>query len=197
MTEEEKETGAGTDPAGWVDRHGDALFRFALLRIRDRQTAEELVQETLLAALKGRDRFEGKAKERTWLVQILRNKIVDHYRKRRREVPVTDLGDDSPEEDRVFSARGHWRQRVRSWRADAGDLLDQEAFLAALNACLEGLPERQAEVFALRVMDEKPPDEAAEILEVTKTNLGVLLHRARLKLRECLEATWFHRKEEA
>ena len=91
----------------------------------------------------------------------------------------------------LFDETGHYRRTPGRWDADPGEMLDREDFLRVLADCLSGLPERQAEVFALRVLDERAPEDVCGILDVTRTNLGVLLHRARTKLRSCLEANWF------
>ena len=107
-----------THPESWVDEHGDVLFRFALLRVRNRSLAEALVQEALLAAFRSRRRYSGRASERTWLVQILRNKIVDHFRRRSREVPVSELAADPGQEERLYDERGHWREGPAPWSPD-------------------------------------------------------------------------------
>jgi len=180
-----------SDPAEWVDRHGDALFRFAMLRVRDRDRAEELVQEAVLAAFRARDRFEGRSAERTWLIQILKNKIADFYRRRRREVPATDVAAEPEAAEDLFDHKGRWETKPVNWAGDPGALRESEEFLAVLRECMDGLPERQAEGFSLRVRDERTTDEVTNLLTLTRTNLGVLLHRARMKLRRCLEASWF------
>jgi RNA polymerase sigma-70 factor (ECF subfamily) len=174
-----------------VDLHGDALFRFAMSRVRDRGLAEELVQETFLAAFRARDRFAGRASERTWLSQILKNKIIDTYRRRSRKEGSREFvaGDETIES--LFNDRGHWREGPPSWNPDPHALVERDEFLVVLAECLRGLPPRQADAFTLRVMDETGTEEACKVLDVTATNLGVLLHRARLRLRKCLELNWF------
>ena len=195
-TKDEKERQPATDPETWVDQHGDILFRFAVSRLRDSKLAEELVQETFLAAFRSRDRFAGRSTERTWLVQILRNKIVDHYRRRNREIPASELGAEDEVVDQLFNEKGAWRHKPGNWTPDPGSLIEQEEFLQILRDCIGGLPERQAQAFILRVMDEKKSNEVCKLLDVTATNLGVLLHRARLRLRGCLESNWFDQEGE-
>ena len=180
-----------TDPAEWVDLHGDALFRFAIVRLRGREMAEEIVQETFLAAYRSRDRYAGRASERTWLTQILRNKIADHYRKKHREVPASDLAGPEEPTDRLFDERGRWSVKPDRWDADPSALLRQAEFRDTLEHCLGDLPDRQADAFTLRIMEQKPTEEVRKVLEVTATNLGVILHRARAGLRRCLEVNWF------
>lgn len=180
-----------TDPKEWVDRHGDALFRFALVRLRGRELAEEIVQEAFLAAFQSRDRYAGRASERTWLIQILKNKIADHYRRRNREVPASDLTGAEERRDSLFDGRGRWGVKPDRWDADPGALLQQAEFRRTLEHCLRDLPDRQADAFTLRVMEQKSTEEVRKALEVTATNLGVLLHRARASLRRCLDVSWF------
>ena len=190
-----EERHASSDPSEWLDRHGDALFRFAILRVSSRDLAEELVQETFLAAWKGREKFAGRASERTWFVKILRNKIVDHYRRKTREVAATDLSADPDVTNEIFDDRGRWREPPGAWVPDPSSLIENEEFHAVLHTCMADLPERQAAAFTLRVLETKASDSVCKILEVTATNLGVLLHRARIRLRRCLELTWFETGE--
>jgi len=174
-----------------VDEHGDAMFRFAMLRVRNRDLAEELVQEAMLAGFKARHQYSGQAAERTWLIQILRNKIADHYRRRQGEIPATDVAGGDESLDDFFTERGTPRVKPGKWDLDPGAMLEREDFLRVLSQCLEALPQRQADVFAMKVLDGRSTEEVTGILAVTKTNLGVLLHRARMKLRTCIETNWF------
>lgn len=170
----------------WVDRHGDSLLRFALLRVRDRPEAEELVQETFLAALRGREGFRRGSSERTWLVSILRRKIIDAYRARR-SVFLNDGG--AVEE--FFDDCGKWRTPVRPWFASPETRLEEEEFRRALQACLEGLPSSLARALTLREMEGMETDELCKVLGITPTNLWTQLHRARMLMRRCLEMNWF------
>src|SRR5260370_28243378 len=127
----------GLDPEGWVDRHGDALFRFAMLRLGNAEVASEVVQESFLHAFRSRASYSGRASERTWLVAILPNKIVDHFRRSARE-PSTgsdDLGDDPS-----FDSRGHWRVMPARWGGHPSEDLEREEFWASFGACLSRLP---------------------------------------------------------
>lgn len=181
------------DPSEWVDRYGDYLFRFAMLRVRDRAKAEDLVQETFLAALKGRDSFSGGSSEMTWLTGILKHKIFDLYRRQSREAPLPagDLPD--AEEEGPFDARGHWAARPENWGGDPEELLSQGAFFEQLGKCIEALPPNQANAFTLREIDGADTKEICKVLGISETNLWVILHRARARLRDCLEANWFGR----
>ena len=166
------------------------LYRHAYFRLRDRMAAEDMVQETLLAAMKGRERFAGRSSERTWLIGILNNKVVDYLRKQVREQSLDqgDLGDDELE-GLLFEADGHWRRPPSAW-GDPDAAFEQNAFWAALSRCLEELPARQAQAFSLCEMDGVGGAEAGKVLGISTTNIWVILHRARLRLKECLEINW-------
>jgi RNA polymerase sigma-70 factor, ECF subfamily len=183
-----------SDPEGWLAEHGDALYRHAYFRLRDAMACEDLVQETLLAAMKGRGRFAGRSSERTWLISILKNKIIDFLRKQAREQSLEqgDLGDDELE-GMLFKADGHWRRPPSSW-GDPEEVFDQQVFWQAFNRCLEELPVRHAQAFTLCEMDGVGGAEASKVLGVSTTNIWVILHRARLRLKECLEMNWLGRR---
>jgi RNA polymerase sigma-70 factor (ECF subfamily) len=185
-------------PETWVDLHGDYLYRYALMRLRDEAQAEEVVQETLLAALESYDRFAGQSSERTWLCGILKHKILDHFRHVSRLTSFDTL-DGLPEEPDVFMHTGDWPDHFDpqlgpvEWRGDPATLLEQSEFRAALNRCLLKMPERLAVVFTLREMEELNSDEVCKALSISATNLWVMLHRARARLRKCIEHNWFRR----
>jgi RNA polymerase sigma-70 factor (ECF subfamily) len=183
------------DPSTWVDEHSDALFRFALLRVKDASVAEDLVQETFLSALKGIDRFKGGSSLRTWLVGILKHKIIDHFRKGRPEVLSSDLStmENETEEER-FDREAHREHSHTEWRGTPSNLLENKEFWGAFVNCLDTLPDAHRKAFALREIDGIKGDEICKILGITSTNLWVILHRARGKLRSCLESNWFNAK---
>ncbi len=187
---------APVNPESWVDAHGDYLFGFALLRVRNRDLAEELVQETFLAALKSYKNFAQQSSERTWLVGILKHKIVDHFRRASRERPVADF-EVSADDDEAFRKSGEWADHwtaeagPKEWSADPSQLVEQKEFWDIFNRCLSQLPPRLAEAFALREIDGLSSEEVCAVLNVTPNNLWVMLHRARALLRRGLEASWF------
>lgn len=180
-----------SDPAKWIDAHGDALFRFALIRVRDRSLAEDLVQDTFLAAFRGRDTFSGRSSERTWMVGILKNKIADHFRRNAREGSRDELFLRENLRAGPFDETGHWTNGPAAWRTDPAALVRQADFLDHLRRCLSDLPGVQASAFTLREVDGMTTGEICKILEISETNLWVILHRARMRLRACLEANWF------
>jgi RNA polymerase sigma-70 factor (ECF subfamily) len=183
------------DPARWVDEHGDYLYRYALARLRQREAAEDLVQETFLAALRSRQRFTGKASERTWLVSILKHKIIDQLWRKQRELPVSSLAAADRWADELFDERGAWRQPPGRWLADPGAALEQAEFWTVFGRCLEKLPPRLARAFTLRQVEELNSHNVCKILDISATNLWTMLHRARLRLLRCLEVNWFGTKQ--
>jgi RNA polymerase sigma-70 factor (ECF subfamily) len=192
-------TGAGgaIDPERWVAEHGDYLFKIALVRLRDPARAEDVVQETFLAALRGRQTFAGRSAERSWLAGILKNKIFDHYRKASRETTFTDLAFYADEESDRFIPdgllQGGWihERGPLEWSDDAGTSLDREEFWKTFRDCSGKLPKNVATVFTLREVDGLESKQIRELLGITENNLWVMLHRARMALRRCLEANWF------
>lgn len=168
------------------------LLRFATFQLRDAALAEDVVQETLLAVLDDRSPYSGKSAYKTWVVGILKNKIVDVIRKRSRDrALVTD--EDAPESDMVdelFESDGHWRQFPSDW-GNPEKSLENKRFWDVFERCLQAMPARTARVFMMREVMELTSDEICKELSITPTNLWVLLHRARLSLRGCLEARWF------
>jgi RNA polymerase sigma-70 factor (TIGR02943 family) len=184
---------ANLDPSDWVDRYGDYLFRFAMLRLRDRSAAEDLVQETFLAGIKDRKSFSGNSSESTWLVGILKHKIADHFRHQAREAPLEE-GDlrDQPDPS-FFDGSGRWTSGPTDWGGNPADLYREKKFLDQLAKCLSGLSPNHANAFTLREIEGADTGEICKVLNVTETNLWVILHRARMLLRRCLEANWFER----
>lgn len=182
------------DPATWVERHGDVLYRYALLRLAKPDAAEEVVQETLLAALRAAERFAQTSSERTWLVGILKHKIVDRIREQVRSDRTTELSQVDEVVQDQFSRRGTWKTKPLAWGAGPGQSLEQQEFWDALVSCVGTLPPRLAEAFWLREVEDVPSDQVCKEMQLTPTNLWTLLHRARSRLRRCMEVNWFGRK---
>jgi RNA polymerase sigma-70 factor (ECF subfamily) len=180
-------------PSLWVDEHGDCLYRYALIRVRKADVAEELVQETFLAALDAQERFAGQASERTWLMGILRHKILDHLRAagRRRATTTVDRAENIDE--LFFDRRGGWKKMPTKWFADPRQAVEQREFWAAFRLCVSKLPQRAADSFCLREIVDLSSEEVCKVLEISATNLWTSLHRARMLLRRCLEDNWFAR----
>lgn len=182
------------DPKRWLELYGDYLFRYALIRVRNATLAEDLLQETLLAAFRAKDRFAGESTERSWLIGILKHKILDHFRQLKREqtAPVTDVL--PPELDDRFDEFGVWKHDPalipQDWGEDASVLVQRKEFMTVLKQCLGKLPSRSAQAFVLREMEGTDSAQIQETLGVSPSNFWVLLHRARMQLRLCLEQNW-------
>lgn len=196
VTIDEKNSQAMIDPAVWVDRHGNSLFRFAFARLRDETLAEDLVQETLLAAIQSLDKFSGGASERTWLTSILKHKIIDYFRKNSNQIQLTDEDTDLSDFDHFFKREdewdGHWRINLRpvEMSETPEDVLERAEFWEVMHGCLSALPVRVASVFTLREMDGLTGEEICEILSLSSSNFWVIMHRARMQLRTCIEFKW-------
>ena len=182
------------DPDLWVDLYGDYLHRFAIARIKDPSVAEDLVQETFLAALRGLENFKNHSAARTWLTAILKHKIVDFLRKQNREHAVEDIEIASDSDDGFFKNDGHWKIKPGKWDINPDKIYEQREFLVILDRCLTDLPERLARAFVLREMEGYSTAELCKALGITATNSWVMLYRARLHLRNCLELKWFSKE---
>lgn len=169
------------DPSAWVDCHGDYLYRYALSRLRDGEAAEEVVQQSFVAALQHTHQFTGRGTECAWLQGILKHKIVDFIRQRQRITSLSDVenGDSS---ESFFDRLVNWKPELRSALRQPLDSLEREEFWRILRVCLDALPVRMANVFVLREIEGHSTKEICKELEITPTNAWVLLHRARLRL---------------
>ena len=183
------------DFARQIESHRGYLMRVAQLQLRDRDAAEDVVQDTLLAALSGSG-FAGKSSLKTWLTGILKHKIVDAIRKKQREpAVVAAFGDidselDIEDFDALFKENGAWENKPADW-GDPETSLDRRQFFDIMDFCLEKLPPNTARVFMMREVMELESDEICTELTITANNLWVILYRARMALRECLEKNWF------
>ena len=179
--------------ASWLEAHGDYLFRFALSRLAgDTEQARDMVQETLLAAWKGRKDFAGRSAVRTWLVGILKHKITDHIRLQIRSRQLREDVEGDPTSD-WFGADGHWLEAPKAWRANPESLFEDIDFRRVLQRCLDALPALQRDVFTLRELGGEDSGTICNSCNITATHLHVLMHRARMALRSCLDLNWFGR----
>lgn len=183
------------DPGRWIDEHGDALFGYALVRVRDRSVAEDLIQETLIAALSSLASYGGRATERTWLTGILRHKVIDHWRKTSRETTAgldPTEGHPMPE---AFDRKGSWSNDSAGWPADPSAVMEQKRFWEAFHCCVASLPGPLMQAYVLREMDDLDSDAICETLGISVTNLTTRLYRARMRLKSCLKGK-LHEMEE-
>lgn len=176
----------------------DDLVRFAVLQLRDESTAEDAVQEALIAAMQGIDKFQGRSSLKTWVFSILKRKIIDVMRARRREVSVSQMssgGDDERDFDELFNHKGFWATEHKPHRwTEPEDSMEQKQFWTIFELCLDHLPNRTAQVFSMRELLGLDTDEICQELSISTSNCWVILHRARMGLRLCLEQQWFTQK---
>ena len=186
-------------PQSWVEQHGNYLFNYAIVRVNDREKAEDLVQETFLAGLKAKDNFQGKSSERTWLISILKRKIIDTYRKQysSKESSMSAYEQDISDGDFYRSEapfKGHWLEGkgphsnslLPEGEMEEGELRE------IISWCIKNLPPNLAAAFVMKMIDEADSDEICKELGITSSNLWVMLHRARLKMRTCVESKWLN-----
>ncbi|MCK9608066.1 MAG: sigma-70 family RNA polymerase sigma factor [Methylomonas sp.] len=180
--------------------HRPVLFRYALLQMRDAELADDAVQETLLSAWQSSASFAGKAGLRTWLIGILKHKIADHWRRSTNDVPFSDINqfdaeDTDMDEDAFFMSNGHWNSGPSTWN-DPEAAFKQQEFWAVYEVCQNNLPPKMAKVFMLRELVGLEADEICQEIGLSEANYWVVMHRARLRLRECLEIRWFHSQKQ-
>lgn len=180
-----------TDPQRWVDLYGDQLYRYAFARVQNSMLAEDLVQETFLAALHTEAGFEGRSSEKTWLTSILKHKIIDHLRKLNRQQPLGESQDHENQLDYFFFANGKWKDKPGEWNMAPDDILDNKRFWEIFSQCLSELSDRLRIAFTLREMDGLEGKEICEILGVSSSNYWTMMYRARMSLRLCLKTNWF------
>lgn len=180
------------DPTRWLEEHGDILYHYALGRVRNPDVAEDLVQDTLLAAFKGAEGFSGQSTERTWLVGILKHKILDYFRTHKREMAVEHPQDHVTDPGGYLDRKGHWKLGQSEWITQPEKAFEPKEFWKILNRCLEHLNEKQRHVFTLRELEDHNAEEICDRLDISSSNLWVLLHRARLQLKSCLEQNWLN-----
>lgn len=174
----------------WLTAHGDYMFNLAVGQLRDPLAAEDVVQETFLAALKARDRFSGRSTDRTWLVGILRHKIYDHLRKVCRERPVRSRESIMRPEQEAWYNSVLWAHEVASECLEPSRRMELAEFRDALESALGKLPPRIAQVFKMYAVEERPNREVCDKLNISESNLWVMLHRARKQLRQELAGWW-------
>lgn len=176
--------------ANWVETHGDYLFNFAIGQVRDTNIAEDLVQETFLAALKSQSNFSGRSSERTWLVSILRHKIYDHLRKTCRERAVRVDPAPASDDEAAFEDSMAWIHQIAAESTSPSRRIELAEFREHLEHAMGKLPPRIAQVFQLYSVEERPNQEVCKRLNISESNLWVMLHRARKQLRNELDGWW-------
>jgi len=184
------------DPNIWVDEYSEEFFRFAIYRVKNREVAEDLVQETFLSALKSLKNFRGDCPEKSWLYNILRNKIIDHFRKKtNQEVKQSSAAietDDSFFMQYFKKGGQQWNSEAapENWDIAVDKILERQEFMHFLMLCISLLPDTWAKVFSLKNMEDLSTKEICKELNITASNLWTIIHRSKLQLRGCLEKHW-------
>ena len=179
------------NPGDWLRLYGDLLYQYALPRVSDAATAEDLVQETFLSALKAIDGYKAEASEKSWLYTILKNKIIDHYRKKSREEAFISMPDLQLAEDDWFGEEGNWNEQKipKDWNASESPV-EQKEMQQIIFWCRDHLKTVQQHVFTLKYMEDMEAAEICKVLNIAASNYWVIIHRARLQMRDCVEKYW-------
>ena len=181
------------DPNRWLQEHGDIMFRYAISRVRDAAAAEDLVQETFLAGIKSKERFSGRSTERTWLIGILKHKIVDYIRKDSRQTLSDDIENREQPSEEYFDRKGHWKVGPSEWLVNPQKAFERNEFWEVLHDCVEHLKDKQKQVFIKRELESLDAEEICRDLDISSSNLWVLLFRARAQLKKCMEVNWLEK----
>lgn len=191
MTDENQYKTSKANPNNWVNLHGDYLYNYAYSRVQSKETAEDLVQETFISGLKSIKSFRGESSELTWLVAILKRKVIDHYRKLSRKKETVASQFSTPFQDNG-DFEGQWilERTPKDWQIKHEDPMRHSEFIFILEMCIAALPEKWRSVFVLKVMEEIKSEEVCKEIGCSSSNLWVIIHRARLQLRECIEIRW-------
>ncbi|MBE7629775.1 sigma-70 family RNA polymerase sigma factor [Tenacibaculum piscium] len=179
-------------PDKWVDLYADYLFKYAISRVNDANISKDLVQETFFAGLKSAKNFQGKASEKTWLISILKRKIIDYYRKINSTKGKAEVRMNFYESG---ENQGDWIEECipQDWNSDIEKNIENEELKTQLEHCINSLPEKYAIVFRMKTIQEFETEEICKELGITPSNLWVIIHRARTQLRNCMEKNWFHK----
>jgi len=178
------------DPNKWIDQYSDYLYNFTITRVNDREIAKDLVQDTFFASLKSMKNFKGEASERTWLISILKRKIIDHYRKINSKKGKAEVRMDFKSDDDI---EGNWlEERVADTQYQtAEDKIINQELGDAIFSCLDKLSEKQATVFRMKTIEKLETETICNELNITSSNLWVIIHRARIAMAACMEKNWF------
>ena len=176
----------------WVGEYGDALFHFALARVREKDIAEDLVQETFLSAVGSQTRFKGLSSEKTWLFSILKHKVMDYFRKVKAASQVNATTDHAVDADTFLGLYDGWQAASAHWSTDPDAVHENKEFLEKFFQCLSRLPKRTADVFVYREIDGLSTAEICKLLGISTSNCWTMLYRARIRLRQYLAAYGFN-----
>ncbi len=177
------------DPTKWVDSYSDYLFNYTIARVNDREMAQDLISETFMAGLKSMKNFKGDASERTWLISILKRKIIDHYRKSNSKKGKAEVHINYKDEE----SEGDWlEERVADpYDRTAEDDIQNQELGEAIYLCLGKLPEKQATIFKMKTIDGFDTETICNEFDITASNFWVIIHRARTAMADCMKKSWF------
>ncbi|TXD82830.1 sigma-70 family RNA polymerase sigma factor [Subsaximicrobium wynnwilliamsii] len=177
------------DPNTWISNYADYMFNYAITRVNDREMAKDLVQDTFVAGLKSMENFKGEASERTWLISILKRKIIDYYRKKNSKKGQAEVRVGYMNEDQ----EGDWlEERVADpFSKDAQDIIENAELGKAISECMAKLPKKQKQVFEMKTILDYETKAICNELGITSSNLWVIIHRARITLADCMKKNWF------
>ncbi len=176
-------------PELWVDRYSDYLYNYTIVRVNDHDLAQDIISDTFLAGLKSKDNFKGESTERTWLIAILKRKIIDYYRKSNSKKGKAEVRIQFNEDEN----EGDWLEERVMDQSDktAQEVMENEELGLAILSCLDSINEKHATIFKMKTMDEIDTETICNEFNITPSNLWVIIHRARTALAECLESNWF------
>ena len=187
------------DPENWVAKYGDYLYAIALMKVNDKEIAKDLVSDTFLSALQALSGFRGDSNEKTWLATILKNRIIDYYRSKKPQ--FTELSAYLSQTDQAFYAHffettatseHHWKKQV-SPSDDSlftENVIQHAEFESILQLCLEKVPNKMKLVFIARFIDDEHSEDICKEFDVSPSNYWILIHRAKLVMRDCLDKKW-------
>ncbi|MEY5048264.1 MAG: hypothetical protein RLZZ175_1623 [Bacteroidota bacterium] len=182
-------------PENWVKNYSSGMYKYLLFRVKYKEVAEDLVQETFISALNSLASFSGNSSEKTWLYAIMKFKLADYYRKHYKNTPAENNADEAFLGDYfdLEDEKEHWfdKSKPQAWHSDVEDVIEKKEFQQTLDDCVKKVPTKTASVFTLKYLEDQSSKEICDILEISEANLWTLMHRAKLMLRACLEQNWF------
>ena len=177
------------DPTQWVNKYSDGMYRFALLRVKNEEHVDDIVQNTILAALQAKDTFAGRSTERTWLFGILKNKLLEYYRETNKNNKYQlELKDEIDPCDADFDGKGHWQALPFDWGIDPENAFENKQIYQILSGCIDQLSPKFRELYVLREIEGLDPETICKDFKITSNNLCVMLHRVRNLLKKCMES---------
>jgi RNA polymerase sigma-70 factor (TIGR02943 family) len=177
------------DPSLWIEKYSDEMFRFTLLRVKEETHVDDIIQETILAALQAKGSFEGRSTEKTWLFGILKNKIFEYYRETKKKYKYAlELKDEANPCDSEFDGKGHWQALPFSWGIDPDKAFENKQNYQVLSECIDGLSPKYRQLFVFREIEKQSAESICKDFDITTNNLWVILHRVRNLLKKCIES---------